>query len=243
MAINTSRGMGYLQFIPQLCMQREAEAYLEIGVQNGSHLANVAVDTAFGVDPDFSLTTDPTRGKRVLHLHRMTSDAFFRRHAADVERAGRLDFAFLDGMHLFEYLLRDIYNTEALSKPSGLIALHDCLPLDGEMVERVNSYAGRTPGPYAAAWTGDVWKVVPILEEYRPDLSVTLVDCAPTGIVCISGLNPNSTVLKDRYLEIVAKYKPMPNDRAAIEDFYARRQLVSASDVISHFNQTLYFRA
>ena len=243
MAINTARGMDYLQFIPSLCAQREVNTYLEVGVQSGVHLANLAVDTAFGVDPDFILNTDPTRGKRVLHLHRMTSDAFFRQHAEDVRRAGLFDFAFLDGLHLFEYLLRDFYNTESLSKPSSLITLHDCLPMDGEMIERVNNYAGRSPGPYAAAWTGDVWKVVLILEEYRPDLSVVLTDCAPTGLVCVSGLDPNSTVLKDRYLDIVAKYKQMPNDKDSLADFYAQRQIVSGAEIISNFNQSLYFRS
>ncbi len=243
MTINISRGLYYQDFISKLCVERGVNTYLEIGVESGMNLSGIKVDTAFGVDPNFILSHDPTKGKRALFLYRMTSDAFFARHAEDIRHAGMLDFAFLDGMHLFEYLLRDIYNTELLCKSSGLITLHDCLPLDGEMVERVNNYAGRKPGPNAVAWTGDVWKIVPILEEYRPDLSVTLVDCAPTGLVCISGLDPTSTVLRDRYLEIASKFRDAPNDPGAIEDFYAKRRLTSASDVISNFNQSLYFKA
>jgi hypothetical protein len=236
-------GLDYKKFIFQLCLDREVGTYLEVGVEHGFNLANVVVDTAFGVDPALVLRVDPTAGKKSLHLYKMTSDLFFKRNSKDIENVGLLDFSFLDGMHLFEYLLRDILNTEALSKQSGLIALHDCLPFNGEMIERVNNYKDRTPGPYADAWTGDVWKIIPILEEYRPDLSVVLIDCAPTGLVCISGLDPDSTVLKDRYLEIVNKYRKIPNNLSEIENLYSTREIVRASDVLSNFNQTLYFRA
>jgi hypothetical protein len=234
-------GVAYKSFIAQLVNQREARVYLEIGVQSGINLSGISVDTAFGVDPDFNLTTDPTVGKRVLRLHRMTSDAFFRDHGREVRAAGLVDFAFLDGMHLFEYLLRDFYNTEAVSSKLGLITIHDCMPFDGEMIERINNYTGRTPGPNAGAWTGDVWKVILILEKYRPDLSVVLVDCAPTGLVCISGLDPSSTVLKDKYREIVAEFAAMPNDLGAIQAFYADRSVTSASAILSNYQQSLYF--
>ena len=236
-------GTNYKDFNALLLTQKEAKVYLEVGVQNGIHLAGMSVDTAFGVDPDFNLSTDPTKGKHVLRLHRMTSDLFFRNHSDDIQAAGWLDFSFLDGMHLFEYLLRDVYNTEANSNPNAVITIHDCLPFDGEMIERVNNYAGRSPGPNAAAWTGDVWKIVPILEKYRPDLSVVLVDCSPTGLVCLSGLDPKSTVLKDRYRDIVREFQAMPNNLEAIEAFYASHSIVKATDILSDNRHSLYFAA
>ena len=231
------KGLKYPDFIAQLVKEREAQVYLEVGVQSGVNISRIEVDTAYGVDPTFNFSADPARGKRVLKLYRMTSDAFFRRHAADVTRDGGLDFSFLDGMHLFEYL-----NAEAVSNPGGLITLHDCLPFDGEMIERINNYEGRTPGPFAGAWTGDVWKVIPLLEKYRPDLSIVLVDCEPTGLVCISGLDPASTVLSDHYLRIVRDGAEMGNDARALEAFYDGRRIVRTQDVLDGFGQSLHFR-
>lgn len=235
-------GLLYQDFIARLVAEREARTYLEIGVQNGINLSKISVPSAFGVDPGFALTVDPTAGKESLRLYRMTSDRFFRDHAAEVRSAGPLDFAFLDGMHLFEYLLRDVYNTERLCGRAGLITIHDCLPFDGEMIERQNNTPGRTPGPWAAAWTGDVWKILPILQKYRPDLKVILVDCAPTGLVCVTNLDPSSTVLEDRYLDIVAEYHAMPNDRAALAAFFDTQQIVSADALLANFGHSLPFR-
>ncbi|WP_331303309.1 class I SAM-dependent methyltransferase [Methylobacterium oryzae] len=235
-------GMEYGQFMSHLVTAREAQVYLEVGVQQGLALSRIAVKTAYGVDPGFMLSVDPTTNKQALHLYRMTSDAFFRDHSHALKAAGGIDFAFLDGMHLFEYLLRDVYNTERNCRKSSVIALHDCLPFNSEMIERVNNYAARTPGPHAAAWTGDVWKVVKILEKYRPDLQITAVDCAPTGLICISNLDPSSTILEDRYNEIINEWRDVPNNADAMEDFYSNRVIYSAEAIISNFNQSSYFR-
>ena len=43
-----------------------------------------------------------------------------------------VDFAFLDGMHHFEYLLRDVLNTEKYSRKNSIVAFPDgqsCLNL------------------------------------------------------------------------------------------------------------------
>lgn len=58
--------------------------------------------------------------KPALHLFQATSDDFF---ASDfLRRDGiRLGLSFLDGMHLYEFLLRDVMNTEAASDPNGVI--------------------------------------------------------------------------------------------------------------------------
>ena len=229
-------GTLYSDFLAELCRQRAPRVYLEIGVQSGQNLAGIEVDTAIGIDPGFILSVDPTVGKRVLTLHRTTSDAFFAREAdEDAARrtASRVDLAFLDGMHLFEFLLRDFYNVEAASSRNGLITMHDCMPLDDRMIARTD----------VGIWTGDVWKVVMILERYRPDLRVVCVDCMPTGLVCVSNLDPTSTVLRDRYCEIVDEFAAMPNDRQALEAYYRDRRIVSATDITSDNCQSLYFRS
>ena len=221
-------GTAYSDFIAEICRQRESKVYLEIGVQYGINLAGITVNKAIAIDPAFALKVDPTVGKTILEMYRMGSDAFFATKAArDV------DLAFLDGMHLFEYLLRDFYNVEAASTRNGLIMMHDCLPLDGNMIARTD----------VGIWTGDVWKIVPILEKFRPDLRVVCVDCGPTGLVCVSNLDPASTKLKDQYCDIVKEFAALPNDAEALEDFYKDREITRASDILNDFRQSLYFRA
>jgi glycosyltransferase involved in cell wall biosynthesis len=55
-------------------------------------------------------------------------------------------------------------------------------------------------------WTGDVWKIVPVLQKYRPDLIINILDAAPTGLVIVSGLNAKNKVLTEKYDEIIEKY-------------------------------------
>ncbi|MGB3148085.1 MAG: glycosyltransferase, partial [Paracoccaceae bacterium] len=118
-----------------------------------------------------------------------------------LDRLGlKIDLAFLDGMHLFEYLLRDFINTERHMAPDGLVTLHDCVPFNRVMAERDWDRAK------TRSWTGDVWKLVPILRAYRPDLTVEVLDLAPTGLVTVRNLDPENTSLADQYDEIVSKY-------------------------------------
>ncbi len=222
-------GTFYMKFLSDICQQREVQNYLEIGVQAGINLAGMKVENAIGVDPGFALTVDPTVGKKSLHLYRQTSDSFFAK-----ERPTDIDLAFLDGMHLFEFLLRDIFNTEAACRRSGLILLHDCLPFTIDMASRIQPY-----GP----WTGDVWKVIPILERYRPDLKIVLIDCEPTGLVALSNLNPASTTLADNYVQIVEEFGAVPNRQSELDKFYAGRRIISAETILSNYSQSLYFRS
>ena len=228
MAIKVCNGIFYQDFIAEICRQRSASTYLEIGVQSGINLSKIVVDRAIGIDPAFSLSVDPTQGKSSLELYRMSSDEFFKKH-----EISSIDVAFLDGMHLFEYLLRDIYNVEARSKRSGLIMLHDCLPFDGNMIARQDT---------GGAWTGDVWKIIPILKKYRPDMRVLLVDCMPTGVVCLTNLDPSSSVLEEKYLDIVNEFSEEANDTASLERLYDSYSILSAGLILSDFNQSRYLR-
>ena len=65
----------------------------------------------------------------------MTSDDFFSGPRLGELLGGQtVDMAFVDGMHLFEYALRDFMNLEASALI--LIAVHDCLPRDQEVPPR-----------------------------------------------------------------------------------------------------------
>jgi hypothetical protein len=135
----------------------------------------------------------------------MESDAFFSEQDPKHFLAGEVESAFLDGMHRFEFLLRDFINTEKHCARRATVFLPDCLPLTLTMTSRDQNDVPTT-GPFASWWTGDVWKVLNILEEYRPDLSVKCFDCHPTGLVMVTGLDPENTVLSEKYDEILERY-------------------------------------
>jgi hypothetical protein len=110
---------------------------------------------------------------------------------------------------LFEYLLRDIRNTERFGRRDSVIALHDCLPVNFEMAEREHRPEARTDPQMRFWWTGDVWKILPILAEYRPDMRIMVLDCQPTALVLLTNLDPDSGVLRESYHEITSRYLPL----------------------------------
>ncbi len=117
--------------------------------------------------------------------------------------------AFLDGLHHFEVLLRDFLNTEKHCRRGSIILLHDCLPIDAHIARRLmedDTYRERSA--YPGHWAGDVWKTLAILKKARNDLKIVVYDSAPTGLVAITNLDPNSTALEERYFELVAEYAP-----------------------------------
>jgi hypothetical protein len=51
-----------------------------------------------------------------------------------------------------------------------------------------------------------VWKLVPCLKHYRPDLDVFTIPAPPTGLTVVVGLDPSSRVLTERYEEAVERF-------------------------------------
>jgi hypothetical protein len=184
------------------------------------------------VDPSFALTANVASGKSNVHLYQTTSDRFFAEVNARAVLGGDLDMAFLDGLHVFEVLLRDFYNTEALCSPDSLIGIHDCMPLAPEMMDR-DLVTGVPDGPYKGYWTGDVWKIVPILRKHRPDLNVRLIDCPPTGVVVVTTLDPKSRILPDRYHDIVAEFDLVPNDAGSMHRLYQENEVISSQALLA----------
>src|SRR6185437_4896339 len=148
-------------------------------------------------------------------LHRFLCE----RRCADL--LGRpVDMAFLDGMHRFEYLLRDLIGTEAACHPRSLILLHDCVPLNPRMALRQWLPGGPAETWTAPFWAGDVWKLLPILKKYRPDLRLHVLDCPPTGIVAITRVDPASHVLADHYYDIIDEHAATVLDDDRLRSFW-----------------------
>jgi len=143
---------------------------------------------SIGVDPAFKID-NPIHCD--VQLIKATSDDFFAGEEPLAHFDGMpVDLAFIDGMHLSDFALRDFINIEPFMADTGVIVLDDVLPRNGLEAAR-----DRKTEP----WTGDVYKVVEILHRQRPDLVALLVNTAPTGTAVIVGVDRTSTVLKDAY--------------------------------------------
>jgi len=188
--------LDYLDVLSELHETRRPRTYLEIGVASGDSLRLAQAGTLrVGVDPEPLLASDD--GLRP-DVEIMTSDAFFSGpRAQEVFGGTPVDLTFIDGMHLFEYALRDFIGAEALTGPDSLIAVHDCLPHDAVTASRERS---------TEHWTGDVWKLVLCLLDRRPSLEISIIDASPSGICLVSGLDSSDSTLRDSYEGIVQEY-------------------------------------
>ncbi len=180
------------EFLAQLHNILDPEFYLEIGVQTGKSL-RLAHCKALGVDPMPLLNEELTIN---MEVQTQTSDAFFATYAKTV-LTEPLDLVFIDGMHLFEYALRDFMNVETYASKNTTIVIDDIYPGHPSQANRDRQ---------TRAWTGDVWKVLAILKKYRKDLKIVTLDIYPTGLMMIQNLDKDSSVLKDNYEKIVKKY-------------------------------------
>jgi hypothetical protein len=182
---------------------------LEIGVETGATLALAhRAQRVIGIDPDRSKLQSGLVPPNARVFHE-TSDAFFgSRTPAELLGDARLNLAFIDGMHWFEYALRDFINVEAWSEPGGTIVLHDCLPVFPLTASRERR---------SKFWVGDVWKVVSILRELRPELRIKLIATAPSGLCVVRGLDPKSRLLAEALDDVVARYRDVPYPAAALQ--------------------------
>jgi hypothetical protein len=173
----------------ELHQQVQPRTYLEIGVSNGQSLA-LSRARSIGIDPEFRVAY-PIHCD--LDLVREKSDAFFGRTSPLAHLEGMaLDFAFIDGMHLSEFALRDFMNIEEHMDRAGIVVLDDVLPRNPLEAAR---------NRLTSAWAGDVYKCIEILEQHRPDLLVLLVNTHPTGTAIVVGVDPSSNVLREVYDE------------------------------------------
>jgi len=125
--------MNRTDIINRLIIDNGYKDYLEIGVQKGENFQAVICENKTGVDPD---------PESVATIH-STSNQFFQ------QNKDFFDIIFIDGLHEFTQVTRDISNSLLQLSEGGSVVVHDCLPTSEAMqaVPRIQ-----------AEWTGDVWR-------------------------------------------------------------------------------------
>jgi len=199
--------MRYDEFLSAVHRLVQPERYLEVGVRLGNSLA-LANCRSVGIDPAYSILAELDNDVR---LFRTTSDEYFARPDPLAPVGGQpFDLSFIDGMHLFEYALRDFINAERYSRDCSVIIFDDMLPRSVDEAARER---------HTQLWTGDLYPIIEVLADHRPDVSVIPVDTQPTGLLLVVGLDPTNTVLSDKYDEIMATYRkrdPQPVPQAIL---------------------------
>ena len=135
------------EVINKIIKKKNYKNYLEIGCFKDENFKEIIVEHKVGVDPVSGGTI------------RSTSDNFFKKNNKI------FDIIFIDGLHYFDQVKKDIKNSlEALSE-RGIIIIHDCLPtrIRDQMIPRSHEH-----------WNGDVWKVV---VEFRTKINVDVYTC------------------------------------------------------------------
>lgn len=211
--------MNRYEFLGNLHDRLKPRGYLEIGVQTGASL-RLASCPAIGIDPRPQV-------RYALHgqvdVVEQDSDVFFASHGPWPILDDQVDLAFIDGMHLVEYALRDFMNVEQHSNDRTVVVFDDVLP-------RNKREADRQPLP--GDWTGDVWKIHRILEAVRPDLILTLVDTDPTGVLVVRGLDRSNFALQAAYDPVVAHWI---RDHPVPPEVLVRRAAVQPETVLQEF--------
>jgi len=140
--------------------------YLEIGCDDDQLFSKVKIKNKIGVDP--------VSGGNV----RKNSDDFF------LENKVKFDLVFIDGLHIYEQVKKDIINSLKCLNENGIILVHDCMP---------DSLSKQAVPRYKMKWNGDVWKAIVDLRQ-REDLDI--FTCEIDQGIGIITKRKNSSILK-----------------------------------------------
>ncbi|MDA8430842.1 MAG: class I SAM-dependent methyltransferase [Geobacteraceae bacterium] len=194
-------GPDYYDWLERFHHWLRPATYVEIGLGHGRSLALAGPETrAIGIDPyqgawehlNYVCPHTPAT------LFPVTSDDFFVGHdLREVLERETFDLGFIDGLHLFEQALKDFINLERYARKDSVVLIHDCLPIAPIVAERERC---------TGFWTGDVWRIIPCLKTFRPDLKIMTIPTKPSGLGVVTNLDATSTVLSDNYDDIVRYY-------------------------------------
>ena len=238
------KGEHYLHALQRLHATLQPKTYLEIGVSQGHSLA-LARCRSIAVDPAFQITPEHLHAvisKPSMHFFETTSDDFFASHSPRRIFGRPVDIAFLDGMHRCEFLLRDFANVERHCKKNSVVVLHDCLPVEPAIAHRAPSEPRKVIQEHRATWwAGDVWRTSLLLRRRRPDLSLTVLDSNPTGLVLITNLDPASRMLQDQYSIMVQEMLSFDLAKIGVQSLFAEMNVQPSEMILRHEELTKHF--
>ena len=152
--------------IEYLIKKNNYKNYLEIGCDKNQLFSKVNIDNKIGVDP--------VSGGNI----RKTSDAFFK------ENKSNFDIVFIDGLHTYEQVKKDILNSVNCLLDEGIILVHDCMP---------DSLGKQAVPRYKMQWNGDVWKAI---VDLRQQENLEIYTCEIDQGIGVISKKKNTSILK-----------------------------------------------
>ena len=122
-----------LKIVSDTVTRKKFNSYLEIGCFDNELFNHINSINKTGVDP--------IKGGTI----RLTSDDFFRINKE------KYDCVWIDGLHTYPQVRKDIINSLKVLNDDGIIFVHDCLPNNVHAQRRLR---------YTQEWNGDVWKAI-----------------------------------------------------------------------------------
>ena len=122
-----------LFIVQDIIDKKKYQKYLEIGCFDDELFNHIKCIKKIGVDPVSGGTI------------RETSNQFFDKNVE------KFDCIFIDGLHEYYQVKKDIENSLKFLNDDGMILLHDCLP---------NNYFEQATPRCQWTWNGDVWKAI-----------------------------------------------------------------------------------
>ena len=140
--------------------------YLEIGCDQDQLFSKIDIQNKVGVDP--------VSGGNL----RKTSDEFFKVNNK------KFDLVFIDGLHTYEQVKKDIINSLDCLKENGVVLVHDCMPdcMSKQAVPR-----------YRMTWNGNVWKAI---VDLRHNSNLNIYTCEIDQGIGIIKKEKNTSILK-----------------------------------------------
>ena len=131
--LNFSDKPSRIKIIQDTINRKNYKSFLEIGSYHNELFDNITCKKKIGVDP--------YSGGNV----RKTSDDFF------LNNTSKFDIIFIDGLHEYQQVKKDILNSLKILNHDGVVMLHDCLP---------DTFFHQAIPRCQYVWNGDVWKAI-----------------------------------------------------------------------------------
>ena len=144
-----------IDLIQHIIEKKNYKNYLEIGCHSNEVFDKICIE---------KIGVDPVSGGN----YRGFSDDFFKKNKIN------FDCIFIDGLHEYDQVKRDIVNSIKVLNRNGMIILHDCLPpsINHQRVPRTRY-----------SWNGDVWKAIVEIRTWEHVDTYTVLADQGLGVI------------------------------------------------------------
>ncbi len=154
-----------LEITQNIIQKKKFKTYLEIGCFDDELFNFIKCEKKVGIDPVSGGTI------------RATSDQFFE------SNKDKFDCIFIDGLHEYSQVKKDIINSLKYLNNNGIILIHDCLP---------NNFYQQAIPRCQWLWNGDVWKAI---VEFRNSKDIDVYTCYADFGIGVIFKRPNRNLL------------------------------------------------